>query len=622
MSRAARSARAAATRAWTMERGAAVVPGGVRFRVWAPFAQAASVVIGDASAAVEIPMERCDAGVMEAFVAGAGSGTRYRFRLDGADALADPASRSQPDGVHGPSCVVDPNRFAWTDAAWPGVRLQDLVFHELHVGTFTAAGTFDGVAGRLEYLRDLGITALELMPVAEFPGDRNWGYDGVHLFAPQSTYGGPEGLRRLVDAAHAAGLAVFLDVVYNHFGPEGATIGRYGPFFTDRYRTPWGDAIDFDGDHAEQVRQFFVDNALYWIHEYHIDGLRLDAVHAIHDASPVHFLEELAASLHQRTATLGREVHVVAESDLNDARLVRAPAAGGFGLDAQWNDDFHHALHVRLTGEQAGYYVDYAGSDALSKAIRDRFVLAGGYSEFRQRSHGSDATDVPGEQFVGFAQNHDQVGNRARGERLSVLVDFEKLKLAAAITLQSPFLPLLFMGEEYGETRPFQYFVSHSEPDLIEAVREGRRREFESFAWSGEVPDPQGTATFERSRLSWDMADGRRTALHGLYRELLGLRRAMPALKPGNAGIEVTDGPQHIIIRRRTRSDDELVSIFRFDGAAPVEVPGTTGDSWSLVLSTAEKRFQGDGRAPRILPAGKTSLLPPWSGSLYVRRTE
>ncbi|MGH7823102.1 MAG: malto-oligosyltrehalose trehalohydrolase, partial [Candidatus Binatia bacterium] len=364
-----------------------------------------------------------------------------------------------------PSRIVDPGAFRWSDDAWRGVELGGLVFYELHVGTFSGAGSFDGVLERLGDLASLGITAIELMPVAEFPGTRNWGYDGVHPYAPHDAYGGPEGLKRLVDAAHRAGLAVVLDVVYNHLGPEGNYLAEFGPYFTDRYATPWGDAVNFDGADSDEVRRYFLDNALYWVSEFHLDGLRLDAVHAIYDFSARHILEEIADAVHALAACLGRNLHVIAESDLNDPRLVRPREQGGFALDAQWNDDFHHAVHTALTGERIGYYADFAGIDPVAKVLKDRFALDGRYSRFRRRRHGREARDLSPARFVVFTQNHDHVGNRPRGERLASLVPFEKQKLAAALLLISPYLPLVFMGEEYAESRPFLYFVSHGDPD-------------------------------------------------------------------------------------------------------------------------------------------------------------
>ncbi|HEY7530674.1 MAG TPA: malto-oligosyltrehalose trehalohydrolase, partial [Gemmatimonadota bacterium] len=535
----------AAAAPWTLERGARPLPdGSVRFETWAPRARAVSVRVErggrGGSGTVDHPLEPLGGGVFGGVAPAARAGADYRLVLDGR-ALADPVSRHQPAGVHGPSRVVDPAAFAWSDAGWRGREAAELVVCEIHVGTFTPDGTFEAAAAALPRLADVGFTAVELMPVAQFPGGRNWGYDGVLPYAAQDTYGGPEGLRRLVDAAHAAGLAVLLDVVYNHLGPEGNVLEAYGPYFTDRYRTPWGRAVNYDDAGSDEVRRYVVDNARHWIVEHHVDGLRLDAVHAIYDFGARHVLAELAEELHALGDTLGRRVLVVAESDLNDPRLVRPPARGGYGLDAQWSDDFHHAVHAALTGERAGYYGDFGGVEPVARALASRFVYAGQRSAYRGRRHGAPAADVPADRFVVAAQNHDQVGNRARGERLSCLVDADRLRLAAALLLLSPYVPLLFQGEEYGETNPFLYFTSHGDPALVEAVREGRRREFASFAWAGEVPDPQAEETFARSRIDPSRA-GRppHAGLLALHRELLRLRREEPALRPGAAAVVVT----------------------------------------------------------------------------------
>ncbi|MGD8869087.1 MAG: malto-oligosyltrehalose trehalohydrolase, partial [Gemmatimonadales bacterium] len=401
---------------WTLERGVTLTQdGSARFSVWAPRVGQTTLVLNRDSATSEHPMTRGEDGVHTVRVSDVPVGSDYLFRLDGARDRPDPVSRCQAAGVHGPSRVVDPMAFAWTDTSWVGLELDALILFELHPGTFTPAGTFDGTVERLGYLRELGITAIQLMPVAQFPGRRNWGYDGVYPYAPQMSYGGPEGLKRLIDAAHRAGLGVYLDVVYNHLGPEGNYLDEFGPYFTDRYGTPWGRAINFDGPDSDEVRRYFIDNALYWMSEYHIDGLRLDAVHAIFDFSARHILEEIASAVHAEAELLGRRVHVISESDLNDPRLVRPRRLGGYELDGTWSDDFHHAIHATLTGERHGYYVDFGGIEQVAKAYRARFVLDGTYSRYRRRRHGAPADDVPADRFIVFVQNHDQVGNRARG---------------------------------------------------------------------------------------------------------------------------------------------------------------------------------------------------------------
>ncbi len=511
------------------------------FRVWAPFAERVEVKLVACDQRV-LPLERQPGGYWQLIAGDVEPGCLYVYLLhDGHGGILerpDPASRHQPDGVHGPSQVPDLS-FEWTDGNWRGIPLPDYVIYELHVGTFTPAGTFEGVIPQLDALSSLGITAIEIMPVGQFPGPRNWGYDGAYPFAVQTTYGGPEGLKRLVDACHRRGLAVVLDVVYNHLGPEGNYLADFGPYFSERYHTMWGASLNFDGPYSDPVRDYFVQNMLYWIEEHHVDALRLDAVHAILDFSAGTFLEQLAAVVDERRTSLRRLIYLLAESDLNDSRIVRPREVGGYDLDAQWSDDFHHSLHTLLTGEQNGYYADFVGDEGeahvatLARAIRDGYVYSGQYSRVRRRRHGNSARSVPGHRFIVSLQNHDQVGNRAAGDRLSASVSFERLKLGAGVLLLAPYIPLIFMGEEYGEKAPFQYFVSHSDTDLIEAVRAGRRNEFAAFAWQEDVPDPQDESTFMRSKLNLDLRTGGHHKLLWLfYQELLRLRRALPALAP------------------------------------------------------------------------------------------
>ncbi len=600
---------------WSLQRGARPNPdGSVAFEVWAPAASHLELVIRGKFSDACLPMERDPFGVWRGSAADAPPGRDYWFRVNGEADRPDPVSRYRPEGVHGPSRIIDPAEFKWTDDEWKGLAVRDLAIYELHVGSFTPEGTFEGIIPRLESLRELGLTAIELMPVAEFPGKRNWGYDGVSLYAPQSSYGGPDGLRRLVNAAHRTGLAVILDVVYNHLGPEGNYLRDFGPYFTDRYRTLWGEGWNLDGPESDEVRRYILDNALYWITEFHLDGLRLDAADTVVDQGAMHLLEELAAVVHRQAELLGRRVSVIAESAANDPRFVRSPVVGGYGLDAQWNDDFHHAVHVALTGEQNGYYADFGGVAPVAKALAERFVNDGRYSVFRRRRHGRPAVDLPAERFVICVQNHDQVGNRARGERLSALVPPEALRLAAAILLLSPYLPLLFMGEEYGETRPFLYFVSHGDPKLVEAVREGRRREFAGFGWSGEIPDPQAESTFEASRLDWDAARRPPHAqLRALYHDLLELRRVLPALRPGVASVRVNhDVRDEWVMLGLSTGDDYLLGGFNF-AAGERQLPGDEGQSWDLVLSTDAAAYGGENRVR--LTAGQL-VLPPFSAAL------
>jgi len=499
--------------------GARVRDRGVEFRVWAPLARELVLRFEDGRA---LPMERQQDGNF-AIIAEARAGDRYFFQVDGNRPVPDPVSRLLPEGVHGPTEIVDPNAFPWRDQAWRGLPLADYIIYELHVGTFTPQGTFDAVIEHLDYLKKLGITAIEIMPVAAFPGGRNWGYDGVSLYAVQASYGGPAGLKRLVAAAHAAGLAIILDVVYNHLGNEGNYLRMFGSYFTPRNHTPWGEAINYDGEGCEGVRNFVIQNALYWVGEYHLDGLRLDAIQTIRDDSPYHIVEEIRDRVKALAAETGREACVIAETDENDARLVRPKQLGGFGLDAVWSDDFHHAIHTVLTGEREGYYQDFGDKRQIVQALNEGFVFQGEPFKFWNARRGTKPEGVPLPAHVICIQNHDQVGNRARGERLRPLVSRGARRLAAALLLLAPETPLIFMGEEYDEDAPFQFFTDYGDPALQTAVSEGRRHEFKQFRWT-EVPDPQDPETFARSRLHWAMIE-EDNATPRWYRSLIALRR-------------------------------------------------------------------------------------------------
>jgi maltooligosyltrehalose trehalohydrolase len=501
------------------------------FEVWAPKPERVELDL----AGRVVPMEAGERGWWRAEVDDAGPGSDYGYRLDGSDPRPDPRSHHQPEGVHGLSRLVDHSSFPWTDGSWRGMHLPSEVLYECHVGTFSPEGTFDGVIRHLDHLVALGVTAVELLPVAEFSGSRGWGYDGVDLYAPHSAYGGPDGLKRLVDACHNRGLGVVLDVVYNHLGPEGNYLGLFGPYFTDFYSTPWGQAVNYDREGSDEVRRFAVDNALMWLRDYHVDALRLDAVHAIVDTSAVHVLEQLSAEVEDLSTVAGRPLFLIGESDLNDPSLITPRVAGGTGLDAQWSDDFHHAVRTTLTDERRGYYADYDGLADLAVTLERGWPHAGGWSGFRQRTHGRPYDSTAGWRLLGYSQNHDQVGNRAQGERLSHDLGVPRLKVAAALVLTSPFLPMLFQGEEWGATTPFQYFTSHEDRELGRAVSQGRRSEFAAFGWGpDEVPDPQDPATFERSKLDWDEV-GRDPHAEVLswYRRLIALRRSCPDLADG-----------------------------------------------------------------------------------------
>lgn len=564
--------------------GAEPSDGGVcRFRVWAPHASQCKVHLvhpRERTASME-PREH---GYFETTIDEVQRGALYYYRLNDERDLPDPASHSQPRGVHGPSEVIDPS-FDWEDATWTGLPLNQYVLYELHTGTYTVEGTFDAVIPHLDSLLDLGITAIEVMPVAAFPGRRNWGYDGVFPYAVQSSYGGPQGLKRLVNACHQKGLAVVLDVVYNHLGPEGNYLPQFGPYFNPTRRTPWGAAVNFDGADSQPVRAYFLENALRWVTEFHIDALRLDAVHAIRDDSSTPFLRELADRIHKRASALGRRIWLLAESEQVNRRLVASRREGGYGLDAQWNDDFHHALHVALTGHSNGYYSRYNGLPDLAATWRK-------------------AAAEP-KQHIVFSQNHDQVGNRAMGERLIHLTDFESAKLAAATVLLSPFLPLLFMGEEYGEPASFLYFVSHGDRGLIEAVRRGRRSEFEAFHGDGDLPDPQSASTFQRSRLNHSEAGlSLHATLRRFYRELLHLRRKL-ILRRTLPRMNVKLRKEQKLL---TISSPDLVVLLNFHREC---VPLPRG-SWHSILDSAGPAWEGPGSAfPKNITPRSCMVLTP-----------
>jgi maltooligosyltrehalose trehalohydrolase len=572
------------------------------FRVWAPYAQReVALRLGYET----LIMIRGEGGWWQIDAPRAGPGADYAFLLDGDGPFPDPRSAWQPDGIDGPSRVVDHAGFPWKHDVWDQASLGKAVIYELHIATFTLVGTFDATIEKLDYLVGLGVTHVELMPVAEFSGGRGWGYDSVDLYAPHHAYGGPDGLKRLVDACHARGLGVILDVVYNHLGPAGNYLGRFGPYFTAKYATPWGDAVNFDDHGSDEPRRFFIDNALMWLRDYRIDGLRLDAVQAILDTSAVHFLEQLAADVRALSRATGRHFDVIAESSLNDPRLVWPVERGGYGLNAAWSDDLHHALHCLLTDESAGYYVDFGTVADLAKALRDVYVYDGRYSRYRGRRHGRPTTDVTAHNFVTFSQDHDQVGNRALGERLSHLAGLDAAKVAAIITLTAPTVPLLFMGEEWAAGAPFQYFTDHADADLGAAVTRGRRREFESFGWTAqEVPDPQATETFERSRLDWGEAQREpHASMLDLYRRLIALRRSTPDLTdPDLSHVEVAFEETKRWLTMRRGSITLAVNFATEAQTVPLPV-GTR----SLILATHD--------SARLDAAG--AHLPPVSAALF-----
>jgi maltooligosyltrehalose trehalohydrolase len=516
----------------------------------------------------------------------AGAGDKYFYIVDQNKPVPDPVSRLLPEGVHGPTEIVDAERFSWTDAAWRGLPLRDYVIYELHAGTFTPEGTFDAAIGKLPYLKNLGITVIEIMPVAAFPGTRNWGYDGVSPHAVQASYGGPDGLKRLVNAAHAIGMGVVLDVVYNHLGNEGNYLRLFGPYFTDRHQTPWGEAINYDQPGSDGVRRYFVENALYWVREYHMDGLRLDAVQTIKDDSPRHILAEIKEGVAALAASLHREVCVIAETDENDEKLVRPAKAGGFGLDAIWSDDFHHAIHALFTGERKGYYQDFGRSEQIARALQDGFVFQGEPFHFWSgRARGTSSANMPAAAHVICIQNHDQVGNRARGERLTGLIPRGARMLAAALLLLAPETPLLFMGQEYDEPNPFLFFTDYGDPALQQAVREGRRQGFKDFGFADDqVPDPQDLATFERSKLNWQLTQGENLMLDW-HRSLLALRKKYLSQAKRNCKVELSDGVIHMQLPR----EGPTLKVFaRIQGSA--ELP-QLGAGWEKALAEEADGF-------------------------------
>ena len=598
--------------------------GAYEFAVWAPLVKSMAVKIVSVPERL-VPMERTGSGYWTAVASGLPADVRYLYRLDNDRDRPDPASHFQPDGVHGPSQVVDHGAFPWTDSGWKGLPLPSMVMYEIHTGTFTPEGTFEAIIPRLAALKALGINAVELMPVAQFPGTRNWGYDGVYPYAVQNSYGGPGGLKRLVDACHTMEMAVILDVVYNHLGPEGNYLWDFGPYFTDKYRTPWGRAINFDGPCSDEVRTYFTGNALHWVREYHLDALRIDAIHGIFDFSAKHILQELGEAVHHAAGALARSVQVIPESDLNDVRVIDPAEIGGYGLDAQWNDDFHHAVHTLITGELKGYYEDFGRIEQMEKALREGFVYSGQYSSFRKRKHGNDSRDRPAHQFVVFSQNHDQVGNRMLGDRMSKLASFEALKLAAGLVILSPSLPLLFMGEEYGEDAPFLYFVSHGDRDLIDAVRNGRREEFKAFSWEGEPPDPQSEGTFRASKLDWGKRErGHHQLLLGFYKQLIRLRKEIAALSElDRSRLEVSVIPEANVITMR-RWDGSNAShaycLFNFEKNEVNIAVSMPAGLWNKVIDSSDSAWNGPGSLlPEQIRNNDHVTLHGQSVALYVR---
>lgn len=590
------------------------------FTVWSPFASSVDIRIVK-PAEVQVKMGRGADGYWRKTLDGINHGSMYYYVIDGTLERPDPASHFQPEGVHGPSCVIDHRMFTWSDLEWRPPPLEDMIIYEIHTGTFTAEGTFDAVIPILPELKDLGITTIELMPVAQFPGTRNWGYDGVYPYAVQNSYGGPEGLKRLCDACHANGLSLFLDVVYNHLGPEGNYLHAYGPYFTGKYRTPWGDALNFDGEYSSGVRNFFIMNALHWFEYYHIDGLRLDAVHGIYDFSAKHILEELADTVRTFCEMKGRNYYLTAESDLNDSRIVRKKRYGGYGIDAQWSDDFHHAVHTLLTGEKNGYYVDFGEPAQLAKVFAEGYVYSGEYSDFRKRRHGNSPAEIPGSEMIVFIQDHDQIGNRMKGERITALAGFEAHKLAAGTLLTAPYIPLLFMGEEYADDAQFLYFISHGDPVLVEAVRNGRMREFASFGWDDEPPDPYSIKTFELSRPDRNLISRNdHQAMFSYYKELIKIRKEIPTLKKllKNTVKTTLCGNERVFSVTRVYDDSKTYALMNYSALDAVCTAEIEGEIYEKIIDSADAQWHGPGSSAPPAVSNRTRIvLQPYNFIMY-----
>ncbi|MCW3073973.1 MAG: malto-oligosyltrehalose trehalohydrolase [Flaviaesturariibacter sp.] len=592
--------------------------GATEVNVWAPMATTVELLLSETDQ--KLALKKADMGYWSLTTTQVKPGHLYQFIVNDGSPLPDPASLSQPKGVHGPSKAIDLKAFAEKETAWRNHPLEDYILYELHTGTLTADGDFAGIEAKLDHLVSLGVNAIEIMPVAQFPGNRNWGYDGVFPFAVQDSYGGPEGLAQLVNACHQKGIAVVLDVVYNHMGPEGNYLGAYGPYFTDKYKTPWGNAINFDDAWCDGVRQYFIENALMWFRDFEIDALRLDAVHAIKDFSPVHILADIKKAVDALMAQTGRTHYLIVELDLNDNRFINPQERGGYGMDAQWIDEFHHALRVTATGERTGYYSDFNGLQHLVKAYRDAYVYDGQYSPHRNKMFGVKAEENTGQQFIVFSQNHDQVGNRMLGERSSQLVSFEMQKLLAGAVLVSPYLPMLFMGEEWSEPNPFLYFVSHTDAELADAVRKGRKAEFAAFHAEGEAPDPMAEETFQSSKLQWNLIEGgRHETMLEFYKALIALRKTHPVLKRlSRADLEVAaDEASQTIILQRWNGEERIACFQNFsDAVQSVSFP-EEADGFTLVFDSAAPGWGGPKAAIEKLSANEPLVIQPQSFLIY-----
>lgn len=586
--------------------------------VWAPKATTLSLVIDGEEDPLQ--MHPAEYGYWKLITPILKKGSRYKFQINDAGTYPDPASISQPAGVHNSSEAIDLTEFEWTDSTWNNPPLEDFIFYELHTGTFSQKGTFEGIEEKLSYLKELGITAIEIMPIAQFPGERNWGYDGVFPFAVQHSYGGAKALQQLVNACHNTGLAVVLDVVYNHLGPEGNYLDNYGNYFTNKYHTPWGKAVNFDDAWCDGVRHYFIENVLMWFRDFHIDALRLDAVHAIKDFSPKHILREIKEKVNELMEATGKKHYLVIETDLNDNRYINPIEQHGLGMDAQWLDDFHHALRVTAVNERTGYYQDFNGIHHLAKSYTDAYVYDGMYSAHRKKIFGVKASENEGKQFVVYSQNHDQVGNRMLGERTSQLVSIEMQKVMAGAVLISPYLPMLFMGEEYGEANPFLYFVNHTDDELTHAVSQGRKKEFAEFYPNDEAPDPNALETFLKSKLQWDASkQERQQFLLNYYKQFIALRKSVPALHISdrkNVKVTVMQEQQLLVVERKNNTET-VVCLLNFSKKVQSYSIGTVINDWIKIIDSASAEWNGPGEiAPASIKTG-TIVLQPESIVLY-----
>ena len=586
--------------------------GMAEFCLWAPLAQEVELIVNDKKILL---LQKNDDGYWILSTDNIKPGDYYRIKLSKDKILPDPASLSQPEGVHGASQAYDLNSFEWYDTAWKGPENNQMILYELHTGTFTREGDFNGIAGKLEYLRDLGITAIEIMPVAQFPGSRNWGYDGVYPFAVQNTYGGAYGLQNLVNKCHNMGLAVVLDVVYNHLGPEGNYLNEFGPYFTDKYKTPWGMAINFDDAWCDGVRRYYIENMLMWFRDFHIDALRIDAVHAIRDFSPKHIMQELHENASELEKLTGRKYLLIAETDLNDTRFIKPVDECGYGLDMQWCDEFHHAFHALATGEKQGYYSDFGEIWQAVKTLNSAYVYDDIYSHYRKKTYGTKTTGLRGDKFVVFIQNHDQTGNRMMGDRIANLVEPDLLRLITGAMFVSPFVPLIFMGEEYAENLPFLYFTSHSDKELIELVRKGRAEEFKDFIdESKKVPDPHLEELFQKSKLSFNIT-GKRESFFAYYKELIRLKKTHPVCKSYDRNnMKATESETKTLVLTRKTDDHQLIAVLNFDKKKiSFRLPESGGRKLHVLIDSSEKRWGGKNETGTIITEGNEISIGPSS---------